>query len=481
MKLSSTPHSRMATASPTPLELLRRVTPPQAVIHIGAGSGHGDMHLWRQWQTPYVLIIDADDARLAWARQLATENPAWQIRSTVLAENNGEANYYSATNSKEDGLIEPDALSALWPNLRTIAQTRRQTVRLDTLLSEDSLAVVHQATAIWAIIECLPALPILKGAGNAIERWSVIWLRVLLNPLGSIDTGATLHAVEAYLQPLGYSCIQVAEGNHPGIGQALFMRDWHTVLAQRDALQNEILARANQLAEEKSALSARQDALQNEVAALAHARDEQAQLATERMASIDALTHERDTLAQQAIERQTQLDALTQTHTALTQANSALAARQDALQSEVTAITQARDEQAQFASERLASIDALTHERDTLAQQAAERQTQLDALNQTHTALAEEKSALAAKQDALQSEVTAITHARDDQAQLANERKAELDRTQSLLKQKEARIARLDSEIIERDARQHQLNEEMIKAEAQIDLIKDVLLREPGL
>lgn len=57
-------------------------------------------------------------------------------------------------------------------------------------------------------------------------------------------------------------------------------------------------------------------------------------------------------------------------------------------------------------------------------------------------------------------------------ARLANECKIEVNQIRSQLQKKDIRIANLDAELVERDTRQHQLNEE---------LIKDVLLREPGL
>jgi hypothetical protein len=39
----------------------------------------------------------------------------------------------------------------------------------------------------------------------------------------------------------------------------------------------------------------------------------------------------------------------------------------------------------------------------------------------------------------------------------------------------------LETQLPEMERRQQLMNEELIKAEGQIDLIKDLLLREPGL
>lgn len=67
----------------------------------------------------------------------------------------------------------------------------------------------------------------------------------------------------------------------------------------------------------------------------------------------------------------------------------------------------------------------------------------------------------------LRARVDELTRARDEQAKLAADR--------------QARIDTLEATLPEMDERQRLLAEEMMRAEGQIDLIKDVLLREPGL
>ncbi|HBZ29500.1 MAG TPA: hypothetical protein DEO56_02740, partial [Nitrosomonas nitrosa] len=163
-----------------PIHLLQKLAPPQAIIHIGAGTGNGEMHQWRQWDIPHALIIDADQDRLDWAKPLLTENPDWRVLSAVLADTEGEIDYYQASNPEEDSLISPQCMNRLWPNLHTITKDLRPTRRLDHLLAEDRCAALERADPTWVFIDCFPALPILKGAGTYIDRWSVLWLRVLL-------------------------------------------------------------------------------------------------------------------------------------------------------------------------------------------------------------------------------------------------------------------------------------------------------------
>ncbi|MCX7092885.1 MAG: hypothetical protein NTY50_05475 [Methylobacter sp.] len=685
MKLPLLAENIKAAAALCYPELLRLIFPPQAVIHIGAGTGNGDMYLWRQWQVPCALIVDADETRLDWAVKAAADNPAWQVYSAVLAESDDEIDYYSASNPGEDGLISSEKLTVLWPNLRISKHIRCRGRRLDNLLNEEGLTALRTSSSVWVLIDCLSSMSILQGAGNELDRWSVLWLRVLLKPLIEDPAVATLNDIEAFLHPHGYRCVHIIEGNHPAIGEVLFVRDWRAVLTpsieqlnnenssiasersalmkQRDALtmevatitpvcdkqtklaaelqskidaliqehnahakqsevQIEALTQANIiLDQEKSKLVKQRKALETEVAAASQAHDEQMRLSAELQSKIDALLQERDDFSKQMDERlvqigtliqdnaklnqensalvkrrkvleteaatvtealdeqtrlaaerqsriealvqehdahikqteewQAQIQALTQTNATLDQEKSALAKRRKVLETEVAAVSQALDEQTRLAAERQSRIEALVQEHDAHIKQTEEWQAQIQALTQTNATLDQEKSALAKRRKVLETEVAAISQALDEQTRLAAERQsliyvltlerdghstqagdrqgkiemltqantklnqeksalmerrdvlegevatlnqaqnemiklgalhqAEIDQLQLQLQQKQAFIAKLQSEFAENDSRQRLLDEQMIKAEAQIDLIKDVLLRDPGL
>ncbi|MBE2260863.1 MAG: hypothetical protein IAE88_18560, partial [Rhodobacteraceae bacterium] len=73
-----------------------------------------------------------------------------------------------------------------------------------------------------------------------------------------------------------------------------------------------------------------------------------------------------------------------------------------------------------------------------------------------------------------QKQIQQLTQARDEQLKLATERQKQVGEMQLRLQQVEVQNA----EFVTRQAL---LQEEFVRAEAQIDLIKDVLLREPGL
>ena len=420
------------------LYVLQKLVPPQAIIHIGAGDGYGEMHQWRQWDVSHALIIDANEDRLEWARPLITENSGWHAVSAVLSDNEGEIDYYQASNPEEDGLISPQRLSSLWPNLRTTDQSLRSSRRLDHLLIEDIGSAFVQADPIWVFVDCLPALSILKGAGEYIDHWSVLRLRVLLHPAAEIEEDAALQSIETYLQPLGFRCIEITESNHPAIGYALFARNWKTILHSR----TEMLGKANAiLTDEVLALVRQQEALKQEVATLSKVCEEQNALTDLRQTQINSLTQERDSYAIQAAEQQVQFDTLGQANIALNadaealvQEKSALAAQYEALKQEVTVLSKAGDEQNELISKHLAQIGALTQECVSYASQAAERQAQIDTLGQTNIALnadadalVQEKSALAAQYEALKQEMAVLSKAGDEQNELISKHLAQIE------------------------------------------------------
>jgi hypothetical protein len=466
--------------------MLRKLAPPHAILHIGAGSGIGEMGQWRQWDVPHALIVDAEARRLDWAEALCAKQPGWHTQSAVLTDSAVEIDYHQASNPEEDGLLPPEQLAPLWPNLRTTEKGLRQGQRLDQLLAKAGNAAFVDTTLAWLIVDCLPALPILKGAGEVLEHCSVLWLRVLLQPISAADnSGALLDQIAAYLLPKGFKCVEVSPSNHPALGHAIFVRDWHALLSPKiaDLTQSHaaLSGEKDALLQDKAALETRRGALEQELAALGQARDAQAQLAAERLAEAQQRAAERDAQAQAAAGSQAHAVALSGEKDALLQDKAALEARRGALEQELAALGQARDAQAQLAAERLAEAQQRAAERDAQAQAAAGSQAQAVALSGEKDALLQDKAALEARRGALEQELAALGQARDAQAQLAAQRKTEADQLQAKLQQKEASIAQLESELAERDTRQHLLNEEMIRAEAQIDLIKDVLLREPGL
>jgi len=252
-------------------------------------------------------------------------------------------------------------------------------------------------------------------------------------------------------------------------------------------------------------------------------RDEQGKLATERLGLLEQASKARDEQVKLAAERQQQLEAVTKAKAVLEQDMADQASKLEDQQKQLVALTQVRDQQAKLAAERQAQLEQVCEARDEQARLASERQQQVAALTHAKATLEQEKTAQATTLDELQKQTIVLTQARDQQAKLAAERQAQLeqvskaceeqanlasnqkaqldqmskgldaqnaeaiqlrqslDESRMFLKDTEARLAEMKAELLERDTRQQMLSDEITRAEAQIDLIKDVLLREPGL
>ena len=84
-----------------------------------------------------------------------------------------------------------------------------------------------------------------------------------------------------------------------------------------------------------------------------------------------------------------------------------------------------------------------------------------------------------------QAQVEALTKARDEQVHLvlthqqqSKQEKQRADDNQRQLEQKQEEIEKLDQRLAELNQRLPMLDDEFVKAEAQIELIKDILIRE---
>lgn len=403
-----------AAAKGTPilsaLKVLRKLSPPKTLIHVGAGLGMGEMHAWQQWEIPNAWIIDANHSRLQWAEVLADTNSNWHVVSAILSDTESAIEYHHTSNPDEDSTLSPSYLTSIWPNLQSTVTESTTARRLDKLLQATGSA----APGLWLFIDCLPALPIINGAGELLETCSAIWARTLLRPMDAAHEAASLESLESKLQPLGFRCIEIVESNHPAIGHTLFVRDWSNTLQPRivqlrsvNALQHQLLAVRH---DEVVQLTRKHEV---QIAALEEAKIRQAELALDRQTILDTLAQQNATLTSSQAELQLKLEAANAEHI---QHNSEHEAR-------VANLIQARDEQARLATERLQQMEMLTQQAEL-----GETRQPLDAVISTNQTLESEQSALVSHRDQPGLEVDVLaqpTEAFDEQGEPVAIRRAE--------------------------------------------------------
>jgi hypothetical protein len=391
----------------TIVRLLRDIYPPNVLVHIGVGQGVGDMSAWRHWSVARAVLIDTQ-AEPGWFSQEQHAHPDWRWISQTLSDHDGDALYYIASNAAESGLLDPDSLSHYWPNLQAVESHSRPVRRLDSLLpARDTVENPD-----WLIIDCLPSLTILKGASQSLETCSLVWVRAILEPQPDDIHGAGLASIRDYLEARGFDCLSVAEALNPGLGTAIFVKNW------RDCAQQNITQWIEQ------------------TAALAATEKEKA----DALAACDALAKEKNSLiAARDAEAKAKAEAQTRVGTLEKEKADALAAR-DALAKEKNSLIAARDAEAQAKAEAqtrvgtlekdkadaLAARDALAREENSLiAARDAEAQAKAEAQTRVGTLEKEKAEALAAR-DALAQEKNSLIAARDGEAQAKAEAHARI-------------------------------------------------------
>lgn len=210
--------------------------PAQNVLVIGAGNGTSPWtDALQRWQAPSATLVEADEAQFQQLQHSPAAREGWHLRKQVIASQTGSATFYTASNPAESGLIEPDSLRALWPNLKTRQKTARQAISLTELLDTTALG------ANWLIIDCLPADELLASTADRLAQLEVIVTRTLLplNDAGADSSGKpTLTAIQQTLEAQGFTQVATQQARNPGIAHTLHVRN-HSARVRQLAAQCE--------------------------------------------------------------------------------------------------------------------------------------------------------------------------------------------------------------------------------------------------
>ncbi|MFG5408136.1 hypothetical protein ABXN37_08450 [Piscinibacter sakaiensis] len=98
------------------LAALRLLHPPRHLAHVGAGSGESVVP-YARWELPAVTAIEAQPDRLAALRSRAAGRAGWRVLEQVVAPAAGPAEFCTASQPEESGLLDAASLG-LWRNLK---------------------------------------------------------------------------------------------------------------------------------------------------------------------------------------------------------------------------------------------------------------------------------------------------------------------------------------------------------------------------
>ncbi|WP_438280340.1 hypothetical protein [Pseudomonas alabamensis] len=242
-------------------------------------------------------------------------------------------------------------------------------------------------------------------------------------------------------------------------------------------LANERQTKVDVLETAARELAAERDALSQCNAEFTETCDTQTKLANERKIQLDQITAQRNqlqkTVAEQKNELSTSLEhiqtiaALEAELTSLKNTNNELLQTGESLDKNIADLAAALKAQTELANERQASLDAL-------GKKSSELMGERDVLSKANADLTKTCDTYAKHISEQKAQLDTIGVQRDQLQKTVSEQKNALDENQG-------HMQTLEREAVEYEHRQRLLEEELTKAEAQLELIKDLLLREPGL
>jgi hypothetical protein len=202
------------------LDFLRQFVPPTGLVFIGTGTG---VDIWVQYlqNRTYanVVLVEADEDKFKQLKSVTSQDSEWLLRNNLIAPRQGSTIFYRASNSNENGLLKPELLHVLWPNL---------TARKEQTLHAITLQDLRQSltfTVNWIFIDCFPAMAIMEPWESNLEGINIIVARVLHGEYAEIDEKSGLPSMQATLKTFGFRMLALEPDRHPRIGHVLFMRE----------------------------------------------------------------------------------------------------------------------------------------------------------------------------------------------------------------------------------------------------------------
>lgn len=266
------------------LQFLRFTLPPAGVLLVGAGTGTDSIvELLGQWDQRNVTLIEGDEAQYLHLQRNLQHHDKWQLRNLLLVPSAEKATFYRASNPAESGLIEPEQLQSLWPNLHTNQRcSELPAVTLADLLSEIDPGIN------WLILDCMPTGELLRRTGDKLDQIDLLVLRIPFDESLFTILGDGHKKIQVWLEEKGFRFLVAQPERHPALARVLYVRDSR----QQSAVCLEQQGRIEYLTKAK-------DELEISVSMLTHARDEQMRVAEQVREQLDVLMQTNGQLEQE--------------------------------------------------------------------------------------------------------------------------------------------------------------------------------------
>jgi hypothetical protein len=223
------------------LHHLHVLHPSNSLVLIGSGSINSQwIQLLKDLNIKKALLIEADKSKFKDLKENISGHN-WNLKNAVIGEENEDSCYYEASYKTESGLIEPETLQKIWPNISTLKEIKCITKPLSEILEEE------EKTPDWLVIDCLPALSIIQGLGTFLDKIHVIVARSILTEHPSEKN--TENKITEYLGSLGFNHLTTEKESNLAIGHSLYYKEKKFISIKSKA---ELLSISQKLHEEST-------------------------------------------------------------------------------------------------------------------------------------------------------------------------------------------------------------------------------------
>jgi hypothetical protein len=281
---------------PATLSVLAQMFSPNSITLVGAGNGSGTLVQWLLAQDlSQVQLLEADQASFTQLTKRVEQNSGWQLRHELIVPGLARLDpliFYQYTLASESGLIAPDDLKAIWPNLQVRNHQPAQGITLAGLTPSD-----------WLLLDCLPAAQLLQSA--PFKDTQVVLARVTLDSIENTCPGSSLVDVQELLLPMDLKLIALFQERNTGLGKALFARNPAALRSEISNLTEAKEAEAKGRTEEAAARQAEAQAKEQALSRVKQLEQEKADASAEKKDSEELAKH-----LQQLTQDKTKVDVL---------------------------------------------------------------------------------------------------------------------------------------------------------------------------
>ncbi len=225
--------SMISQPEETWLDCLSSIYPPTGVMVIGAGNGSS---IWVQWLYKKcvnpVILVEGNQKQFQLLKHNIPLNKEWVFLNKIVIFGSEPHIFHYVDNSRENGLLSPEQLHSLWPNIKCIGEEAiHNGITLNSLQKSENLPLN------WLFIDCLPAPEILEHAGDMLHRIEVVVSRVVIQ---DEPFSASLKNLDKVLNEVGMRRVHLFQERHSSIGYAIYTRNVALKITEAESLKEEI-------------------------------------------------------------------------------------------------------------------------------------------------------------------------------------------------------------------------------------------------